>query len=121
MECLARATTDPTGRKWTQFGNAFSRHVADGNSNYHSGEIEFRKRFSGGLLFDVNYAHSRLLGLLFEATNPVADPRWSYDYGPVSAQPTDIFHWNYVYELPLGKGRRFGANMNSIGNAVLGG
>jgi hypothetical protein len=121
VECLARAATDPTGRKWTQFGNAFSRHIADGYSNYHSGEIEFRKRFSSGFLFDVNYAHSRLLGLIFEATNPVADPRWSYDYGPVSAQPTDIFHWNYVYELPVGQGKRFGSNMGTLANAVVGG
>ena len=96
VECLSRAANDPTGRKWTQFSNAFARHTTGGDANFHSGEIEFRKRFSGGLLFDVNYAHARLLALAPEATNPVADPTWSYDYGPVSAQPNDILHWNYV-------------------------
>lgn len=121
VECLSRPATDNTRRTWTQFGNGFSRHTADGYSNFHSGEIEFQKRFSGGLLFDVNYAHSRLLGLLFEATNPVADPQWSYDYGPVSAQPTDILHWNFVYELPIGKGRRFGSSWGSVANTVAGG
>ena len=121
VECLSRAASDPAGRKWTQFGNAFGRHTTGGEANFHSGEIEFRKRFSGGLLFDVNYAHSRLLGLVAEATNPAAAPKWSYDYGPVSAQPNDILHWNFVYELPLGKGRRVGASWNAVADALLGG
>jgi hypothetical protein len=121
VECLSRAANDPTGRKWPQFGNGFSRHTADGTADYHSGEIEFQKRFSGGLLFDINYAHSRLLGLQFEATNPVADPRRSYDYGPVSGQPSDILHWNYVYDLPFGRGRRVAAGWHPVWNALLGG
>jgi hypothetical protein len=120
-ECLSRATNDPLARKWQFFSNGFGRHIADGSTNYNSGEIEFSKRFSNGLLFDVNYAHARLLGLLAEATNPVAAAQWSYDYGPVSAGPTDIFHWNYVYELPVGKGRRVGSGMNAVADAILGG
>ena len=62
----------------------------NGTSNFHSGEIEFTKRFSGGLLFDVNYAHSRLLALAPTATNPVAAPTWSYDYGPNAAPSRTI-------------------------------
>ncbi|HTM52186.1 MAG TPA: hypothetical protein VL285_26000, partial [Bryobacteraceae bacterium] len=120
-ECLSRAANDPTGRKYPFFSNTFGRHIADGRSNYHSGEIEFSKRFSGGLLFDVNYSHARLLGLQVESSNPVADPQSSYDYGPISAGPTDIFHWNYVYELPVGRGRRVGSGMNAVANAILGG
>ena len=55
------------------------------------------------------------------ASNPVADPQWSYDYGPISAQPADIFHWNFVYELPVGKGRRFGSSMHAVADAIAGG
>ncbi|MDP2996145.1 MAG: TonB-dependent receptor [Bryobacterales bacterium] len=120
-ECLSRAVTDPAGRKWPFFANTLGRHIADGRSNYQSGEIEFSKRFTQGLLFDVNYAHSRLLGLAAEATNPVAAPKWSYDYGPISAQPNDIFHWNFVYELPVGKGRRLGSGMHAAADAIVGG
>ena len=120
-ECLSRAANDPTGRKWPFFANTLGRHFADGRSNYQSGEIEFSKRFTHGLLFDVNYAHSRLLGLAAEASNPVADPQGSYDYGPISAQPTDIFHWNFVYELPVGKGRRLGAGLHPVADAIVGG
>jgi hypothetical protein len=121
VQCLSRAANDPAGRRWPAFNTNFGQNTADGTSNFHSGEIEFIKRFSGGLLFDVNYAHSRLLALAAAATNPVAAPRWSYDYGPNSAEPNDIFHWNFVWEAPVGRGRRFGAHMNRLADGVLGG
>jgi hypothetical protein len=120
-ECLSRAAGDPTGRKYPFFNANFGLRRADGTSNFNDGEIEFSKRFSGGLLFGVNYAHARLLGKQYVATNPVAAPRWSYDYGPVSAQPNDVIHWNYVWELPFGRGRRLAGHLNPILEAVLGG
>jgi hypothetical protein len=121
VQCLSRAASDPTGRKWTFFNTNFGQQTADGTSNFQSGEIEFIKRFSGGLLFDVNYAHSRLLALAATATNPVAEPKWSYDYGPNSAEPNDIVHWNFVWQAPVGKGRRFGAHMGRLADGFLGG
>jgi len=130
-ECLSRSASDPTGRKYPLFNTNFAYHAADGLSNFNDGEIEFSKRFSNGLLFDINYAHSRLLGQQYVATNPVADPHWSYDYGPVSlalgsapvmsAEPNDVIHWNYVWELPFGHGRRFAGHMNPVVEALLGG
>jgi hypothetical protein len=121
VQCLSRAANDPTGRKWPFFNTNFGQNTANGTSNFQSGEIEFIKRFSGGLLFDVNYAHSRLLALTATATNPVAAPTWSYDYGPNSAEPNDIFHWNFVWEAPVGRGHRFGSHMNRLAEGVLGG
>jgi hypothetical protein len=121
VQCLQRPNNDPTARKWTTFNTNFGQQTANGTSNFHSGEIEFSKRFSGGLLLDANYAHSRLLALNATATNPVAAPTWSYDYGPVSAQPNDIFHWNFVWEVPVGKGRHFASHMGGAANAILGG
>jgi hypothetical protein len=121
VQCLFRAANDPTGRKWTSFNTNFGQQTANGTSNFNSGEIEFIKRFSGGLLFDVNYAHSRLLALNATATNPVAAPTWSYDSGPVSVQPNDIFHFNYVWEVPVGRGRRFAGQMGRAADAILGG
>jgi hypothetical protein len=120
-ECLSRAPGDPTGRKYPFFNANFAIHASDGFSNFNDGEIEFSKRFSNGLLLDMNYAHSRLLGQQYVATNPVADPHWSYDYGPVAAEPNDIIHWNYVLDLPFGKGRRLGGHMNSVLDGMFGG
>lgn len=77
------------------------------------------QRGSGGV-FDVNYAYARTFRLDPKAANPVSDPKWRYDYGPVPAQPIHVFHWNYVWEIPLGKGRRFGSSMPAAVKAVLG-
>ena len=121
VECLSRTATDPTTRKWQDFNTNMARHVANGQSNFHSGEVELTRRFSNGMLFDVNYSFSKLLGYQYEASDPVGNAMWNYDYGPVSAQPSHIFHWNFVYELPFGRGRRFANNMSGVANAVLGG
>jgi hypothetical protein len=130
-ECLSRAPGDPTGRKYPFFNANFGYHAADGISNFNDGEIELSKRFGNGFLVDMNYAHSRLLSQQYVATNPVADPHWSYDYGPaslalgsaivMSAEPNDVIHWNYVWELPFGRGRRFASHINGALDAVLGG
>jgi Carboxypeptidase regulatory-like domain/TonB dependent receptor-like, beta-barrel len=120
-ECLSRAASDPTGRKWTQFGIDAGQRAADGESNYNAWEIELQKRFSNGLLFDLNYAFARAFNYQFQASNPVADPKSRYDYGPVAQQPKHILHWNYVYELPYGSGKRWGASAHRIVNALLGG
>ncbi|HUG82092.1 MAG TPA: TonB-dependent receptor, partial [Bryobacterales bacterium] len=119
-ECLGRAASDPTARKWTQFGTNVGQRFGDGESNYNAWEIELQKRFAGGFLFDVNYAYSRTFRLEQTASNPVVDPKWHYDYGLVPAQPTSVFHWNYVWEIPYGKGRKFGAGSHSVINALLG-
>lgn len=119
-ECLSRAANDPTGRKWTQFGNGIGRRFADGDSNYNAWEIELQKRYAGGLLFDVNYAFSRAFRIDPNASDPVGNSKSRYDYGPVASQPVHVFHWNYVWEVPFGKGRRFGGNLPSALHTVLG-
>ena len=43
------------------------------------------------------------------------------DYGRASYDIRHIFQAAYVYELPFGKGRKFGSSWSGVGNAVLGG
>ncbi len=114
-ECLARAANDPTRRKWTNFGTNMGQRAGDGTSNYNGFEAELTKRFSSGLFVNVNYAYARVFRLEPTASDPVSNPLSHYDYGPVPAQPPHIFHWNYVYELPFGKGKRL---LNSGGAAT---
>lgn len=119
-ECLQRRAGDPTGRRWTQFSMDLGRRSAGGETDFHSVEVEFKKRFSSGLFFDVNYAYARLLGFA-DASDPVANPKSRYDWGPISDQPNNVFHWNWVYDLPFGKGRRFGNSLSGASNALAGG
>jgi hypothetical protein len=47
--------------------------------------------------------------------------RHGYNYGPAFFDATHNFVWSGTYDLPFGKGRSFGADLNPIVNAVLGG
>jgi hypothetical protein len=119
--CLSRPAGDPTARALTQYDVNIGSHTADGRSDYHSVEMDLNRRFSNGLLLDVNYTWSKLLALATIATNPAVAPQSSYDYGPAPFAPPKILHFNYVYELPFGKGRPFGSRMPGAAEAVLGG
>lgn len=119
--CLSRPASDPTARRYQQFSTSFGQHTEGGTSNFNAGEIEISKRFSNGLLFDANYSYSRLLGYQYVASNPLVAANWSYDYGPISVQPYNVFHFNHVYELPFGRNRHFGRNISPWANAILGG
>lgn len=128
-QCLSRAATDPTGRKWTGFGMSTDNGAANGQSEFNSVDVEFQKRFVRGLLFTVNYAYARLFAYV-DASDPISNPMSKHDWGLVSAnqltgsasmgQPDQVFHWNYVYEIPMGKGHRVGDSMGKIGEALLG-
>jgi len=99
-----------------------------GKSNYHALQVTLRKRFSSGLLFDFNYAWSRsmdnasgvenatrLTGQIQDAFFPNKD----YDRSDF-----DLRHqisWNWVYELPLGKGKRWGSGVSTAVNQIIGG
>ena len=129
-QCLSRAATDPTGRRWPQYGVSADNGSTTGQSEFNSVQIEFRKRFAHGLLFETNYTYARLFAYA-DASDPVSNPLSKYDWGPVAAnqltgsaasgQPNNVFHWNFVYELPIGKGRRIGNGMGRVAETVLGG
>jgi hypothetical protein len=108
-------------RKWSQFGTTFGQNTGAGTSNYNAGNIEASRHFSNGILLDANYSYSKLLSYQYIATNPVVSPNWQYDYGPVSQQPYQVFHFNHVYELPFGRGKRFGGNLNAVASNLIGG
>ncbi|MFO0502881.1 MAG: carboxypeptidase regulatory-like domain-containing protein [Acidobacteriota bacterium] len=106
-ECLARTVNDPSGRKWTQFGIDAGQRAGDGTSNYQALELEITRRFSGGLFLNANYAYAKTLRLEPTASDPIGNPQGRYDWGPVAGQPPHVFHFNYVYDLPFGPGRRY--------------
>jgi len=96
--------------------------------NYHGLEVLVRKRFSHGFQFDLNYTWSKSIdwasvreaagtfsGFTVNAWSPGLQRSVS-DYDTV--QQLNI---NGVYELPFGRGKKFGSNVNSVANAIIGG
>jgi carboxypeptidase family protein len=97
---------------------AFARVLGNGSySNYHSLQIEVRRRFSSGLQFQANYTLSRTLN---DGTTVVNNQSGleSYrtlrnlklDYQNSDQDQRHRFVANVVYDLPFGKGRRYLTN-----------
>jgi hypothetical protein len=93
------------------------------NSMYNSMRINLVKRFSKGVQLNGNYTWGRSMtnsSSLAEAT--VQNP---YDlhqeWARSSIDLRHIFQLAFVYELPFGRSKRWGANWNPFVNALLGG
>ena len=87
-----------------------------GDSNYHGLQMELKRRMSNGLLVQGSYVWSHSISNQFNAGNggsftTLRDP--GADKGP---SPYDIRHaikLNWIYELPVGPGRQFLANVTN--------
>ena len=90
-------------------------------SNYHSLQVKLQKRTSQGLDFLLTYVYSKAL-THSESGGPTADNlNIRNDYGPASY---DRAHWLTLtndYQLPLGRGRRWGSDLNKWVDGVVGG
>lgn len=86
-----------------------------GGSTYNAGTVDLRRRFSKGLLFDLNYTFTKAMQGLFETQRE----------GPVKAvSPFGITHglkMNWVYELPIGHGQALLGNAHGVLEKVVGG
>ena len=94
-----------------------------GYSRYHAGFISLRKNATHGLTFDLNYsfAHSLdNLGFTQENTCAVADAfNVNRTYAPSLFDRRHTFNLLVTYDLPLGKGKRWGSN--ALADKALGG
>jgi hypothetical protein len=106
---------------------------SNGVLNYNAFTASVHKRFSAGLQFQASYTLAKNLsdatgydpvGASFEQptggvlSNP-ADPM--LDYGNVSFTDRQRFLATFLYELPIGKGRRFAANSSKLVDGIIGG
>ncbi|MEZ5354012.1 MAG: carboxypeptidase regulatory-like domain-containing protein [Bryobacteraceae bacterium] len=93
-------------------------------SNYHGLEIELRRRFARGLAVQANYTWNKALSDFDGDENTlVNDTRASGvvnpTYSKLEFMPRHQFNTNWLYELPLGNGRRW--NLKGAADALLGG
>jgi hypothetical protein len=95
--------------------------VGDGHSTYNAMQVDFRRRFSRGLLFDASYTWAKSLTNMFTNSSVVfAQPTTlrdsGYDKGPSPFDLRHAFKVNAIYELPIGPGRHW----LDVKNPVLG-
>ncbi len=109
---------------------------AGGDSYYHALQITVRKRFSAGLLFGLAYSFSKSIddkstdpvgassggGLSTTAATSAADIRnWRNERALSDFDRTHVLTTNFVYDLPIGKGRHFLNSTPGVVNQVIGG
>lgn len=101
----------------------------DSMSNYHSLQVEVRRRFSRGLMFQADYTFSKALSdapdaqgnnqSTLENFRTFRDKR--LDYRRSNDDQTHRFVANAIYDLPFGRGRSYLSGTNAVVNQVIGG
>jgi len=104
-----------------------------GNSAYNAGQFSLRRRMSEGLQFDLNYTFSKSMdiGSNAERINHFQGSGFASQVlnswfpnqlrSPSDFDATHQVNANWVYQLPFGRGKRFGASVNRAVDAIAGG
>jgi len=105
-------------RPFPQFATIGIVNVAGASSTYHSWQNTITKRFSHGLTFEGSYTWSKAIDNGTSHQN-------AYDIrASRSVSDLDITHrlvMSFIYELPFGRGRRFGSSVSRLTDALFGG
>lgn len=108
---------------YPQFG-AVNQMSNTGHSSYHSGTVQFVKRYSHGLVLDSFYTFSKALdncdtdyGI---CTGVAPTVNRNLNKGRAGYDQTHRFVTSVIYELPFGRGRKY-LNRGGVLNYILGG
>jgi hypothetical protein len=112
-------------RPYPQYTGFQAKNAGWANSNYHALQARFERRFSSGLTMTSSYTFSKTISDaadgLWNMANGIRDNYCLKCERAVSSydQP-HRFVTNAVYELPVGRGKQFGADWHRVLNAALG-
>jgi len=105
---------------------------SNGNQEYHSLQVELRRRFSAGLEYSAAYtwSHGMSDAIGYYGDGGQSGSQSAYfqniydrraEWGPTYFDVRHMFVSSVYYELPWGKGRRFGSGWNPVVNGLVGG
>ena len=102
-------------RPFPQYGNIINRLESEGQSIYHAGKLDIQRRFSQGVQFGLSYTFAKLITDAGEdvfggspLNGVVQNPFNRSALRSVSPSiPPHSLVFNYILELPFGKGKRF--------------
>ena len=103
-------------RPFPRFGNITLLNNF-GHTWYNALHAKWERRFTDGWLFTMAYAWGKYLEQLRRAQYAPT----SYNRGRNIRDRNHLFAFNSVYELPIGRGRKWMSNGNSVVNGLLGG
>jgi TonB dependent receptor len=105
--------------------------ASNGNQSYHALQAVIQKRLSGGLQYSVAYTYSKCMAdaIGYYGAGGQSGSQSAYwqnvynsaaEWGPCFYDVTHVLTANAVYDLPFGRNRQFGKNLNNLVNGVLG-
>ncbi len=100
---------------------------SDAQSNYNSLQVRLEKHYSHGLQYEAAYTFSHALDNASSASlgsvnnGDFQDQRYpNQNYGNADFDVRHRFVFNYVYDLPFGRGQKFAADSSSLLNQIIG-
>ena len=119
-------------RPYPEFCDINENQDPAGGSHYNALDVNYTHRVSQGLTLLASYTFSKFVDNVGGPENwASASANFSENIRNVynlaaekSVDATDTPHsfvLSYVYELPVGKGRKFGSGMNGVVNTIVGG
>jgi hypothetical protein len=130
--CGLNNPTVPTGqllRPFPEYCGVNDTQLPGAFSSYNAAEFTFQHRWAQAMQIGVSYTVSKYIdnsaGPGGWANVGSAEVRNNYNLSAEKSLDGDDIPQslvvNYIYQLPVGRGKRFGSNMNGVGNAILGG
>ncbi len=115
-------------QQWNAQYSSLAVFRSRGSGAYNAAQFSVRKRYANGFQFDFNYTYSRSIDLSSTresdsiTSGQIINP---WNTGQMRAvSDYDLTH-NVtafaIYELPVGKGKKFLGNSNKVVDAILGG
>ncbi|HXE35843.1 MAG TPA: TonB-dependent receptor [Verrucomicrobiae bacterium] len=95
-------------------GNYFGN---DASNEYESLQVSAEKRMSWGLQFLAHYTFSHSNG--YDSTYNTINPRVAF--GPNPYNRNQVFLWSAIYDLPIGRGKRFLSDAGRAMDLLVGG
>ena len=122
------ASLDPTGTipiaarvPFPQYGFILLTYNG-GWSSYNAMTTRLEKTFTNGLYMLASYTWEKALDLgATDDFSAISAQFKKWDKGPSTFDVPHRFVYSYVYELPFGRGKRFGGGMNPVLNKIAGG
>jgi Carboxypeptidase regulatory-like domain len=129
--CPNYATTNPdincnTLRPYPDIGS-ISGTASFGYGNYEALTAKLEKRFSKGLQFITSYTYGHALadsGTTLSGSNGLytKDPaNFATSYASASWDIRHTFVTGFTYQIPFGRGRAYGSNINRVADVLVGG
>ena len=104
------------------YGGSFSYDENVGNSSYNALQAKLQKSLSFGLNLLASYTWSKSLDIQSEGQSGSIETIYDLrrDWGPSDFNRTQLFVLSGVYQLPIGKGKRYLSNGNAIARTLIG-